>query len=95
MRNSIKPASLGELLGEGYEHRDKLTLEDLPKLLGEKMPEIPFDRVGKIRLINALQMRFGGGFSDIPGVKNILQEFDKELKVASVIRMNRRKNGNS
>lgn len=95
MRNALKPASLGELLGEGFEHRTQLTLDDLPKLLGEKMPEIPFNRVGKIRLINALQQRFGQGYGDIPGVKQLMSEFDKELKVASVIRMNRRKNANS
>lgn len=95
MRDSIKPASLGELLGAGYEHRDKLTLADLPKLLGEKMPEITYDRVGKIRLVNALQMRFGQGYGSIPGIKQLLQEFDKEVKVEAIARMNRRKHGHN
>lgn len=95
MRSSLKPASLGELLGAGFEHRDKLTLDDLPKLLGEKMPEISFDRVGKIRLLNALTVRFGQGFQNIPGIKQLLSEFDREMKTEAIVRMNRRKNGNS
>lgn len=95
MRDSIKPASLGELLGSGFEHRTQLTLKDLPKLLGEKMPEITFDRVGKIRLVNALQQRFGPGYAQIPGIKQILQEFQKEMEIESLVRLNRRRrNGN-
>ena len=91
MRGSVKPASLSELMGEGYEHRTQLTLDDLPKLLGEKMPEISYDRVGKYRLVNALSQRFGPGYGNIPGVKHILEHFEKEMHVESVARMNRRK----
>lgn len=92
MRNSIKPASLGELMGEGFEHRTKLTLEDLPKILGEKMPEIPVNRVGRVRLVNALHVRFGAGFGQIPGVRDILEHFDKEVNNNRVVMMNRKAN---
>lgn len=92
MRDGIKPATMGELMGEGYEHRTKLTLEDLPKLLGEKMPHMPFDRVGRIRLINALHQRFGAGFKNIPGITDILEHFDKEIHTSTVVRMNHKAN---
>lgn len=92
MRDGIKPASLGELMGKGFEHRDKLTLEDLPKLLGEKMPHIPYDRVGRVRLVNALHQRFGPGFKSVPGIADILKEFDKEMHIASVVKMNNHAN---
>ena len=91
MRDKLKPASLGELMGEGFEHRNKLTLEDLPKILGEKMPEITYDRVGKIRLLNALQIRFGDGFANIPGIKDLMKQFQAEMQAEAVVRMNRRK----
>lgn len=91
MRSKDKPASLGELMGEGFEHRTKLSLDDLPKILGDKMPTLTHDRVGKLRLINALHQRFGAGYGNIPGVKDILEHFEKEARVASVVRMNRRR----
>ena len=91
MRNSKSPATMGELMGEGFEGRTKLSLEDLPKILGEKMPSLSYDRVGKIRLINALHMRFGVNYSHIPGVQNILEHFEKEMHTAAVVKMNRMK----
>lgn len=95
MRDANAPASLGELMGDmGGDNAalpQNLTLTDLPKILGEKMPQIEPTRVGKLRLLNALQIRFGDGFKNIPGVKSILEDFDKELHAAQTIRMNRRK----
>ncbi len=91
MRDGVKPASFGELMGEGFEHRTELTLDDLPKMLGEKMPEIRYDRVGKLRLVNALHQRFGAGYGNIPGVKQILVHFEKEMHAESVSRLNRRR----
>lgn len=91
MRDSTTPATLGELLGEGFEGRTQLALNDLPKLLGEKMPEIKFDRVGRLRLLNSLRMRFGDGYRNVPGIKDLLGEFDKEIKVNSIVKLNRRR----
>lgn len=91
MRDNKSPASLGELLGDGFEHRTQLTFDDLPKLLGQRMPEITKDRVGRFRLMNALQMRFGDGYRNIPMLRGLLDEFDKEIHIESLVRANRRK----
>lgn len=87
MRAAEKPAGLGELLGSASSKQD-LSLKDLPELLGEKMPDLPKNRIGKFRLINALQQRFGPGFNNIPMVAGIIKEFDEEVKLENVIRQN-------
>lgn len=93
MRDKVKPATIGELMGEGFEGRTKLSLEDLPKILGEKMPELPYNRLGKMRLVNALHNRFGAGYRNIPGVKDIMEHFEKETHVADIVKLNRGKHG--
>ena len=90
MRSSIKPATLSELMGEGFEHRTKLTLDDLPKLLGHKMPEITHDRVGRIRLHHALMNRFGKDYQNMPHIQDLLKQHEEAMKVDSKIRANRR-----
>jgi len=89
MRPAEKPASLGELLGKSAEKKD-LNLEDLPEILGEKMPELPKNRIGKFRLINALQMRFGNGYRNIPMVSKIIKQFDDEINFENTIRRNKK-----
>lgn len=66
-----------------------LGLKDLPKLLGEKMPELPRNRIGKFRLLNALSQRFGPGYTNIPMVSEILKQFDQEVETENVIRLNK------
>ena len=90
MRPQGGNATLGELLGDSGE-ASEMGLKDLPKLLGEKMPELPRDRVGKFRLVSALQQRFGQQFRNLPMIKNILSEFDQEVETENVIRANKRK----
>lgn len=87
MSEAKEPANLNEVMGKDTE----ITLDNLKEILGETMPEIPFDRVGRMRLIGCLQQRFGQGFRNIPGVKNVLEHFDKEVEAANIIKMNRRK----
>lgn len=89
MRSANKPASLGELIGKDAD-KQNLTLKDLNKLLGEKMPDLPRNRIGKFRLINALQQRFGPGFKNIPMISNIIREFDQEVSDANVIQANKK-----
>lgn len=89
MRESGSPASLGELLGKSAEKQD-LNLEDLPQILGEKMPELPKNRIGKFRLVNALQNRFGNGYRNIPMVSKIIKQFDDEVEMENTIRMNKK-----
>lgn len=86
-REQGTPASLNELMGNKTED---LELSDLAKVLGDKMPEIPMNQVGRLRLIKALRNRFGDGFRNIPGVRHLIKEFDEELKVATIVRMNKR-----
>ena len=77
---ATKRASLAELRGSaagGAEHG--LKLSQLPTILGEAMPELPRTAVGRHRLVRALQQRFGRNFRSLPGVKNLVEEFDKDL----------------
>jgi len=87
-RGKEGPASLNELMGK---QGGELTLDNLPGILGEKMPEIPLDRVGRFRLSRALKNRFGDGFRNIPGVKSLLKDFDKKMKFDVLTKANRRK----
>lgn len=89
MRSPNKPASMNELMGKAGSEME-MSLKDLPKILGEKMPELPRNRIGKFRLVNALQQRFGPGFKNIPMIKDILHEFDEEVDLENTIRANKK-----
>lgn len=62
-----------------------LSLDDLPEILGEAMPELPKSEVGRFRLVRALRNRFGANFRSLPGVSNVIKEFDGKLADARVI----------
>lgn len=85
--------TLGELMGKqgGQQSKErKLTLEDLPSLLGDGMPEISRSPVGRIRLLRALKQRFGAGFKSIPGIVGIIKDFDKEVDFEiAIVKMKR------
>jgi hypothetical protein len=87
MKEKMRNATLGELLGKAGSKAD-IGLKDLPMILGEKMPELPKNRIGKFRLIQALQVRFGDGYRNLPHIKSIIDEFDKEVETENVIRAN-------
>lgn len=80
-------------MGDGYEHRDKLTLQDLPKILGHKMPEITYDRVGRLRLHNALQARFGSDYMNMPHIQDLMKQHEEASKVQAKIKAHRRAGG--
>lgn len=92
MRPEGMAPSLGELMGKAGEKKE-LGLKDLPDLLGEKMPELPANRLGRFRLINALQERFGAGFRNLPMVSKILKEFDENVETENTIRLNKKGRG--
>lgn len=73
-------SSLNELMGSSGEKAKakKLTLADLESLLGERMPKLEFSPVGRFRLTTALRNRFGDAYRNLPGIDDILHEFDKE-----------------
>lgn len=72
--------TLNELMGKsGSRAKSKeLSLDDLHDLLGEKMPKLEFSPVGRLRLTSALRNRFGDGYKNLPGIEDIMKEFDKE-----------------
>lgn len=74
-------ASLSEIMGKAGAERGKagLTLSDLPELLGEGMPELPQSAVGRHRLLRALKGRFGPNFRSLPGVSDLVKEFDDNI----------------
>lgn len=77
----MKKASLNELMGKGGDSAKggrKLSLDDLGTLLGERMPKLQFSPVGRMRLTSALRVRFGDNYRHLPGIEDILKEFDKE-----------------
>ena len=90
MRSAGSPASLGELLGKSAE-QSEVGLKNLPDILGEKMPDLPVNRIGRYRLTQALSVRFGPGYMNIPHVKNIIKEFDQKVSDENVIRQNGKK----
>lgn len=78
----MKKASLNELMGSGGSKAEsrKLTLDDLGEILGERMPKLEFSPRGRMRLQNALTKRFGDDYKNLPGISDIISEFDKEAK---------------
>lgn len=84
MRQKSSPATLNELLGgEG-----EISLDNLKEVLGEKMPELPLNRIGKYRLTTALRNRFGEGYRNIPGVKNVIKSFEEKVETENIVRSN-------
>lgn len=77
-----KNTSLNELMGSGGSAAKKreLGLDDLKEILGERMPKLEFNPVGRMRLTSALRVRFGPDFRNLPGIDKILKEFDEEAR---------------
>lgn len=73
----MSKASLHELMGKSGSKAD-LGLDDLSSLLGERMPKLEYNPVGRLRLVTALRNRFGDGYRNLKGIDGILKEFDKE-----------------
>lgn len=81
--------SLGEIMGKkGAEMAGskKLSFDDLGDLLGEGMPTINYDRVGRYRLMNALKGRFGVNYRNIPGIMDIVKDFDDRVDFEDKVR---------
>lgn len=89
-----KLASKNELMGK-MGSKTAFTMDDLPELIGDVIPDLPRDRVGRLRLQNLLQKRFGQTWHSYPGLKSLMEDFDKDMEVAMLIKANRegRKNG--
>lgn len=82
-----RPATIGELIGKQHK---QVTPENLEEVMGLRMPSLSMDNVGKIRLLKAFRNRFGESFRNVPGVKEILTGFDKEIRLNRLIQMNKK-----
>lgn len=75
-----RKTTLAELMGKDASgEKQGLSLSHLPDILGEAMPELPRNPLGRHRLIRSLQQRFGQNFRSLPGVKDIVKQFDDEI----------------
>lgn len=76
----MSKGTLGEMMGKGEASKgsQEISLKNLRDFLGDGMPEIKFNPLGRVRLIKALKQRFGEGFRAIPGVSKTLKAFDNE-----------------
>ena len=70
--------SLREVMGKSG--GKKISLDSLPELLGDGTPELPKNMTGKLRLLNALKKRFGHSYRNLPGIKDLISEFDGSMK---------------
>ena len=80
---ATKRASLAELMGtEASQHAGTggLRLSHLQSILGDAMPELPKNPVGRHRLVMALSQRFGPNFRSLPGVSGLIKQFDDEIE---------------
>lgn len=82
-----KRASLSEIMGKAGAEKAKqgLKLSHLPEVFGEAMPELPHNAVGRYRLLRSLKARFGPNFRSLPGVSDILKEFDGVLETERTV----------
>lgn len=86
---STKKVTLAELMGSSASQG--ISLGKLPEILGDAMPELPRNNVGRHRLIRSLQQRFGNNWRSLPGVKDLVREFDDDIalerKIAEIKRI--------
>ncbi len=78
---SKRGVSLSEIMGKAGADKAKsgLSLDNLPEVLGEAMPDLPKNAVGRYRLLRSLKARFGPNFRSLPGVMDVLKEFDSVI----------------
>lgn len=74
--------TLNEIMGKQGDQFAKsgIDFSDLPALLGDGMPELKFTALGRVRLMRALQQRFGSGYRNVPGIAKLMKRFDEEAK---------------
>lgn len=83
-----KRASLSEIMGSDAAEKGsagELRLEHLPEILGDAMPDMPKNAVGRYRLLRSLKARFGPNFRSLPGVTGLLKQFDGVLDTERTI----------
>lgn len=82
-----KKNSLAEIMGAfGASQAGNLELKHLPQILGDGLPDLPRNSVGRYRLVSALRQRFGDNFRSLPGVSGLVKQFDDEIALEDKIR---------
>lgn len=78
----MKKVTLNELMGSSGEvgKSRKLSVSDLENLLGERMPKLEYSPIGRLRLTTALRNRFGDNYKNLPGIDDVLREFDDHAR---------------
>lgn len=61
-----------------------LNLTPFRLVLGDDIPDLPLNRVGRFRLLQALRRKFGAGFKNVGQAKRLLDIFDRQLKMSKV-----------
>lgn len=84
---SGKKASLAELMGKVASRQGMggLALSQLPEILGDAMPDLPKNPMGRHRLVRSLQQRFGPNWRSLPGVNGLVKQFDEEINTSKRI----------
>lgn len=62
-------------------HSRSVDLSKFNDLVGEDMPEITPDKIGKFRVYQILRRRFGVNFKNHPAAKQVLTHFENEVKM--------------
>jgi len=79
--------SLAEVMGsKAAASGSSMRLSNLADILGDAMPEMPKNGVGRHRLVRALQQRFGSNWRSLPGVKDLVKEFDRSVDMENKIK---------
>lgn len=73
-----KKLSLAELMGSSG--AGGMQLSKLHEVLGHATPDLPRNAIGRHRLVTALHQRFGNGFRALPGVSDLMKQFDGEVE---------------
>ena len=75
-----KKVTLAEILGtKAHSLGGNVSLEHLPAILGDALPDLPRNKLGRHRLVRALKQRYGPNFRSLQGFGNIIKEFDGEI----------------
>ena len=62
----------------------KLDMAPFKAVLGEDLPDFQLNKLGKYRLMQALQYKYGAGYKNVPAANKLLMMFEREMKLAGL-----------
>lgn len=87
---------LGELLRGNQKQQGMMDMSKHMDVFGEDIPDIELNSVGKFRLMQMLRHRFGANYKSFPKAREIVGQFEKEMKLHVLqSKMMRMRNANS